>query len=223
MHPLKNASLYQKCHAALSDDNVEMCLQDLSLWITNDMELINLRARLSALKRKERNGVIAVADAQLEHNQIRMAAIEFLQENVTDEGEDAILDGIHNRIIVVAAAERQAEWRAMFHEKIFSHVRVLVYEEAIPDDYRSSDVVIFDGRDVDAGPEMRRCAAELRQAHFLFFGERNPLTDSRRNDPQDAAIFDRCANANSKFTLHARLRELLDFRRIYGLPAAGDQ
>jgi hypothetical protein len=95
--------------------------------------------------------------------------------------------------------------------------------EAIPDDYRSSDVVIFDGRDVDAGPEMRRYAVELRQAHLLYFGERNPLTDSRRNDLLDAAIFDRCANANSKFTLHARLRELLDFRRIYGLPAAGDQ
>ena len=72
--------------------------------------------------------------------------------------------------------------------------------------------------DVGVDSVCKRYAAEMPQAHFLYFGELNPFTESRKRNEQDAAIFERCANANSKFTLHARLRELLEFRKIYGTP-----
>jgi predicted ribonuclease YlaK len=33
---------------------------------------------------------------------------------------------------------------------------------------------------------------------------------------EEKMIFNRMANANNRFTLHARLQELLEFRKIYG-------
>ena len=62
-------------------------------------------------------------------------------------------------------------------------------------------------------------ARSMPNAHFLYYGlPGENLFKKKDASEEDKAFALRCADANSKFTVHARLRELLEFRKIYGSP-----
>lgn len=220
MQKVKNTRLRKKCQEALVDDNLEMCLQELSFLFPENEDIINQRGRVSGLKKEGQNGTISSDEYRRERSKIRVALSTFANENILPDDDDtiSILEGIHNRILILSPEDKVSDWKAMFSEENFSHAHVIRYGKEIPTDYLSPDVVIFDDTGPNARPDMVRLSVEMPQAHFLYYGDLNPFTESRKRNPQDAAIFERCANANSKFTLHARLRELLEFRKIYGPP-----
>lgn len=218
MQKVKNARLRKKCQESLSDDNLELCLQEISFWYSDNEEIINQRGRVSALNKEEIQGTISPDEYRRERSRIRVALSAFVNENILPYEDDTILEGVHNRILIFSPESKIPEWRAMFSEKNFSHACIISYDDAVPAHYRSPDVVIFDDSGPNARPYIVQCAETMPQAHFLYYGDLNPFTESRKRNEKDAAIYDRCANANSKFTVHARLQELLEFRRKYGVP-----
>ncbi len=158
---------------------------------------------------------LGVSDAyELLYNQISADTLALL--DTLEDKHLTLLNRINDQILIFAPNSKAADWEALFSDKDFSHALVLPLGREVPIAYSSPDVVIFDDSGQDVRPEMVRFAAEMPQAHFLYFGDNNPFTESRKRSKEDAAIFERCANANSKFTVHARLRELLEFRKIYG-------
>ncbi len=230
MQKIKNSSLLAECQKALEDNNLELCLQLLSNHFPSNQEVINQRGRLNGLNKEERNGTISSEEYRRERNRIRVALITFVDENVLPDDEmpnheilddeDEVLEGIHNRILIITFKDSFTNWEMLFPKAFFSHRCIINYGEEVPTDYLTPDVIIFDDSGPNARPYMVRFAEKMPQAHLLYFGELNPFTESRKRNLQDAAFFDRCANANSKFTIHARLRELLEFRKIFGGPTS---
>ncbi len=210
------SELREKCRSAIKKGNMEQCFDFLEEGLANGKEteaihteLILLQARLNSTLR-ERG--IGTDDSYKEARQQISLGILTLLGTLEDKHIN-FLNRINDQILIFSPYDKVAEWQRMFSEKNFSHALVLASGTEVPINFRSPDVVLFDDTGPNVRPEMVRFAAEMPQAHFLYFGKRNPMEDN-------AAIFERCANANSKFTVHARLRELLEFRKIYGVPAA---
>lgn len=181
-------------------------------------ELLILKGNLNRAKHSQSLGL---SDKVSQVSAATSAAILEMLNKLTEQDINPI-NPINGRILILSPEDKVPDWKEMFSEKNFSHACVIRYGKEIPTDYLSPDVVIFDDTGPNARPDMVRLSVEMPQAHFLYYGDLNPFTESRKRNPQDAAIFDRCANANSKFTLHARLRELLEFRKIYGPPSPAD-
>jgi len=86
--------------------------------------------------------------------------------------------------------------------------------------FQSPDVVIFDDLNsigTDHYDHITQLSEAMPDANLLYFKNgRNPFENGT---PEEQAIFPRMANANSKFTVHARLRELglRPFRRPRGM------
>jgi hypothetical protein len=212
-------NLREKCRQAIRKGNLEKCFDLLDEALTRGEEteairneLIQQEGRLNRAMRERRLGV---SDAYEQvYNQISNDVLTLL-DNLEDK-HLTLLNRINDQILIIAPESRVANWQALFSDKNFSHALVLSSGKEVPLAYSNPDVVVFDDSGPDVRPEMVRFAAAMPQAHFLYFGNNNPFTESRKRNQEDAAIFERCANANSKFTVHARLRELLEFRKIYG-------
>jgi len=215
MSPLP--TLIQKCRAIIGDGTMETCFDLLEASLVNRARLDELLILKGNLNRAKHSQSLGLSDTADRVSATTTAAILEMLNKLTEEDISPI-NPINGRILILSPESKVAEWRAMFSTQNFSHAHVIQYGQDIPLDYRTPDVVIFDDSGPNARPYMAQYAEEMPQAHFLYFGETNPFTESRKRNPKDAAIFDRCANANSKFTVHARLRELLEFRRIYGVP-----
>lgn len=196
---------------------MEQCFDFLETSLVNRARLDELLILKGNLNRAKHNQSLGLSNTADQVSAKTTAAILEMLNKLTEEDISPI-NPINGRILILSPESKVAMWKGMFTEDNFSHSKVIQYGQDIPSDYLSPDVVIFDDTGPNARPEMVRFAAEMPQAHFLYFGELNPFTESRKRNPDDAAIFERCANANSKFTLHARLRELLEFRKIYGTP-----
>lgn len=213
--------LLDSCRLAIRKGNLEKCFELLDEGLAIGEATESIRNRLihqeGRLNRAQHEFGLGISDAKtLVYNEISTDMLTFL--GTLEEKHLSLLNRINDQILILSPEDKVADWQAMFSEKNFSHACVIRYGKEVPLDYRSPDVVIFDDSGPNARPHMVQLAEEMPQAHFLYFGEQNPFTESRKRNVQDAAIFERCANANSKFTLHARLRELLEFRKIYGTP-----
>jgi len=212
--------LLHDCHAAIEDANLEQCLKLLLKSVSGKASVyddIRQQSGLFKLASRDHNNSLLLRDQyRKEYSQISNALLDLLRG--LQETDCIFTEDIHERILLMTFTESKAEWADLFPQKKFSHIKIINYDDALPEDYLNPVVVIFDDTGPNARPYMVQLAQEMPQAHFLYFGELNPFTESRKRNEQDAAIFERCANANSKFTLHARLRELLEFRKIYGTP-----
>ena len=210
----------QDCHVAIEDSNLEQCFQllfktaDPKSSVYDDIRQQSALFKFSA--KANHNALLSRDQYRKEYSQTIGALLALLK--ALKENDCIFIDDIHERILVLSFAESKIDWTAIFPRKKFSHIKIVNYNDVVPEDYQSPIIVLFDDSGPNARPYMLRFAEEMPLAHFLYFGETNPFTESRKRNPQDAAIFDRCANANSKFTVHARLRELLEFRKIYGVP-----
>lgn len=216
MSPL--SSLIQKCRAAIGDGTMEQCFDFLEARLVNRArldELLILKGNLNRAKHSQSLGLNNTAD---QVSATTSSAILGMLNKLTEEDISPI-NPINGRILILSPEDKVSDWQQMFSEQNFSHARVIRYGKEIPLDYRRPDVIIFDDTGPNARPHMVKLAGEMPQAHFLYFGDLNPFTDNRKRNPEDAAIFERCANANSKFTVHARLRELLEFRKMFGSPS----
>lgn len=209
--------LREKCRTAIGSGTLEDCFDLLETSLVNRAkfdELLILKGNLNRAKHGQSLGLSNTAD---QVSATTAAAILDMLNKLTEEDINPI-NPINGRILILSPESKVAEWKGMFTEDNFSHAMVISYDQEIPLEFRGSDVVVFDDTPRIARPHMVQLAKEMPQAHFLYFGDRNPFTEGRERYPEEAAIFERCANANSKFTLHARLRELLEFRKRFGAP-----
>lgn len=211
--------LREKCRNAIGNGNMEQCFDFLKASLVNRArldELLLLKGNLNWAKHNQNMGLSNTAD---QVSATTTAAILDMLNSLTEEDISPI-NPINGRILILSPESKVALWEKMFTKDNFSHAKVIQYDQGIPDGYSSPDVVVFDDSGPNARPYMVQFATEMPQAHFLYVGDSNPFTESRKKVKEDAAIFERCANANSKFTVHARLRELLEFRKIYGSEGA---
>lgn len=225
MHQTKYSQLRASVQAAVGDNNLDKCFELLSESLDDTKSIYNdylqLRGRFSGLLQIWSSGQISISDYNLTLNQIRVGVVNFV--SLIKPEDVSLLRRINDKILIIACKDRPDEyWQDLFPEIWFSHREIIRYREEIPADFKNADVVIFDdlrgehckgsGREVF----MREIAKALPKANLLYFGkpDGNPFHES--DTEGDDLIFDRMGNANSRFTIHARLRELLEYRKIYG-------
>ena len=205
------------CEDALKQGLPEKCLQLLeeNLDETSRREWVALYARFNQNERGKRLRTLSQDDYSREWNKLVNDLQDFMAilqpENVS------LLRGIHDRILVCTYTSSLLEWEKLFPEAFFSHAAVVRYNDPVPEGFQAPDVVVFDDTEentVDVRPQMIRCLKAMPKAHFLYVGDKNPFKDSETLEGK--AVWRRCSNANTQFTVHARLRELLEFRKIYG-------
>lgn len=218
MNHSKYHRLRTDCQAAIGDSNLEKCFELLAESLDERKaaynEYVQMRGRLSSLLSQWSLGLISNADYNLTLNQIRAGLLNFLDNTIKEE-DVSLLRRIHDRILIVASKLNPAEWEKLFNEAYFSHARIIKYDDEIPEEFKSPDVVVFDNLYMKNHLGMRRYIRELPDAHYLYVSSKkddNPL------EAENPEAFERCANANSLITVPARLRELLEYRKIYGLP-----
>lgn len=220
MEITKYTRLRTDCQTALAANNLEKCFELLAESLDERMaaysNYVLLRSRLSAALNSWNAGLVSHADHSQTLNLIRAGILGFLNELKPEEV--SLLRRIHDTILIVACKNSPTDWENLFPEAFFSHARVIRYRDEVPSDFRASDIVIFDDLGC-AGDQnsrqnfMRHLANELPKANLLYFGKENPFQDS--DFEGDSTVFNRMANANSRFTVHARLRELLEYRKVY--------
>lgn len=216
----KYARLKADCEDALARGLPEKCLQLLKENL--DEREVHLRERWIALsgqfhelKWQQLEGAISSNEYTLGRNRIRQGLLALLEEIKPEQ--ISLLRRTHDRILVYTYTGSILEWEKLFPEAFFSYAAVIRYNDLIPEDFQTPDVVIFDDTEenpVDVRPQMIRCLKAMPKAHFLYVGDKNPFKDSETLEGK--AVWRRCSNANTQFTVHARLHELLEFRKIYG-------
>lgn len=224
MQSIKYQRLKADFQKALSSDNLEKCIEllrrDFLLGDDQQKELIMFERRLNQARRERQMNTIDFDKFSMETSQVANS----LNDLFSKLGEDVVsfADAIHDRILVVACKNSPTDWEKLFPDAFFSHIHIIRYGEEVPVEYTSSDVVIFDDLDcpgIGNDAQIRALARSMPQANLLFYGLPGENIFKKKNAPEeDQGFAARCADANSKFTLHARLRELLEFRKIYGSP-----
>lgn len=212
MNQIKYQRLRNDCQAAIADDNFEKCFELLAESLDERApaynDYLNLRAQFNSALRHWSTGQISADEYFRSRSQIRSGLIGFVNNSMKPE-DVSLLRRIHDRILIVACKNSPNKWEEMFSEAFFSHFRIIQYGDAMPDDFNKPDIVVFD--DLNCATKnavfMHRYIRENPRAHFLYVGKDNPLEDD------DPAAFGRSANANSRITVYARLRELLEYRK----------
>jgi hypothetical protein len=226
MDTTKYHRLRNDCQAAIQADNLEKCcellLESLDERESAFTEIVAVSGRLRGLLSQNNSGTLSFDEYSRHRAQVRVALLTFLDSTLKPE-DVSLLHRIHDSILVVACKNSPTDWANLFPEAFFSHVHIMRYGEEVPAAYVTPDVVIFDDLDcpgIGNESRMRMLAREMPSAHLLFYGHygENPFK-KRDAFEEDQAFAARCSDANSKFTLHARLRELLEFRKIYGTPS----
>ncbi len=225
MEQSKYQRLRNDCHAAIQNDNLEKCcellLESLDERTSIFVEVVTISGRLRGLVSENNLGTLSFDDYSRHRAQVRKALLTFIDNTLKPE-DVSLLRRIHDRILVVACKRSPTDWENLFPDAFFSHVHLLRYGDEVPAAYTSPDLVILDDLDcsgIGNEAQMRILARSMPNAHLLYYGlpGENPFKKKDASE-EDQSFAKRCANANSKFTLHARLRELLEFRKIYGVP-----
>lgn len=209
--------------AIQNHDNLEKCcaiiMENLDEQTEKYQEALNISGQFQSLLREDNIGILSSDERILNRNKIRSRLISLV--NSIKPEDVSLLRRIHDRILVVACKKSPTDWEKLFPEAFFSHVHIMRYGDEPLADYTSPDVVIFDDLDCPGTgnmAQMRMLSRSMPTANLLYFGPTNENPFKESNVEEDIAIYARMSNANSKFTLHARLQELLEFRKIYGTP-----
>ena len=220
MKSTKYHRLRADCLAAIADHNLEKCFELLAESLDERTEAysdyILLRGRLSSALQLSIRGETTTQEHTTTLNQMRVGLLHFVKDTL-QPSDVSLLRRIHDRILIVAGKDSPTNWEGLFPEAFFSHTCIMHYGETVPDKFQSPDVVIFDDLDgvgTDHHAQMKTLSETMPNTNLLYFGKSNPFATGT---PEERGIFPRMANSNSQFTIHARLRELLEFRKIYGM------
>ena len=214
MNHSKYHRLRTECQASIADNNLEKCFElmrrGFNLSKETEKELILLERKINQTNRERRNDLISKSEADLATSQVANGLVEILDE--LKEDDISSNDAINDVILVIACKHTPSDWRKLFNEAYFSHVGFIEYQQEVPQEFLNADIIVFDdlGCPVKNHIHMGRYIKEMPEAHILYVGKENPLED------RDPEAYERCANANSLITVPARLRELLEFRKVYG-------
>jgi len=222
MPTTKYHRLRTDCLTAIADHNLEKCFELLAESLDDRgatySNYIELRGQLSSALQLFNRGRVTAQEHTMTINQIREGLL-YLVNDTLEPSDVSLLRRIHDRILIVVQMDSRTDWTGLFPEAFFSHICIIHYGQEVPNLFQSPDVVIFDDLNsigTDHYDHITQLSEAMPDANLLYFKNgRNPFENGT---PEEQAIFPRMANANSKFTVHARLRELLEFRKIYGVP-----
>jgi hypothetical protein len=224
MDTTKYHRLRNDCFAAIQNhDNLEQCcyllLESLDERESAFTEITAVSGRLRGLLSENNLGTISFEEYTMHRNRIRKSLLTFLDSTLRPE-DVSLLRRIHERILIVVCKNSPTNWEKLFPDAFFSHAHIIRYGDEVPAEFSSPDVVIFDDLEcpgIGNDAEIRRLARSMPGANLLYYGQPGENIFKKKNaSEEDQGFAARCADANSKFTLHARLRELLEFRKIYG-------
>ena len=175
---------------------------------------ISLQAEFNRVKQQSISGGLTPTEESTYLSRVVNRFLDFVDSL---EGEDIrpafqLQEEIYDRILVVCKeAQRVPYLQRFFPEAFFKGVAYLPSdEEPEPEpDPESFDIVIFDNHphDSDNGEHaLLKDYLSLGKPRLLYFGQTLPLL---YNYPEKAYF------ANSIFSLHARLEEMLTFLKYY--------
>jgi hypothetical protein len=220
MDTTKYHRLRTDCHGAIQKDNLEQCcsliMESLDERAVVFNEVLAISSRLQGLLSENNMGTLSFDEYSKHRALVRKSLITFLDNTLKPE-DVSLLRRIHEKILVIKCKKSPTIWKDLFPDAFFSHVHIMNYGDELPATFLSPDVIVFDDLEcpgIGNTAQIRLLCRQMPDANWLYFGLENPFKENEVDGDKD--LFDRFANANSKFTIHARLRELLEFRKIYG-------
>ncbi len=219
MNQTKYQHLQSECNHAVSQNKLEKCIELLQNSLDESEkdtynEFILIQGNLNNVLYLWNTKQSSLEDYSISLSKVRASMLGFI--NRIRPQDVSLLKRIHDMILIVACKQSPTDWERLFPDAYFSHAKVIRYGDAIPDAFQKADVIILD----DLGDycegmnqaDMIRYATEIPNANLLYIGKKNPWGDSKAYKH----LFERCANAGSQITVHARLRELLEFKKYFG-------
>lgn len=160
-------------------------------------------------------GILPVEPYKLELNRISSAILNLIDRITPEEAAAFELEeAIFKRILVVCkSAARENAMRDLFPLQYFKGVEFDVSEKPRPaESVNQFDLIIFDNfplGDKDDPQELLRYYLDNTKPYLLYvgFGPQNPLL----NQYPEKTYF-----ANSVFSIHARLNEMIQYLKIKG-------
>lgn len=226
MEKTAKASKYQRlvrdCHRAIADANPEMCLQFLLENLDEQRgkeamkEYIQHKANLSNIRREARVGKLSFDEEARKLAAINDGLLGFVDS--LKEEDVTLLRLTHDRLLIVTRPAREEKWEQMFPEAYFSQVRIINFGKECPAGFENPAVVVFDdfeNEEENLRTEIVWHCNKMPSSNYLFCTQdRSPFHEKNATDGEKT-IGGRMAIANSWMTVHARLRELLEFVKIF--------
>lgn len=209
------ASLHLQLKALLISNAAEV-LQKLQQVFSKNTEafneVISLTLRFEKLRKDQVAGTLLPEEENRQINQLNKSILSLIDSITPAEAAAYELENaIFKRILVVCkSAKREEYMRRLFPEQYFKGVEYDVSEKPRPAaSVNKFDLVIFDNYPhgaPDDTPELLRYYLEQTQPYVLYFGQQLNLLWQY---PEKAYF------ANSIFSLHGRLREMIEFLKYY--------
>ena len=196
-------------------------MQKLRSWMVDSgdktTELIHLVGRFEVHAREKRMELYGRVDVETQENRIINSFLELVNrlEN-RDISEEAIFrQGIHERILVVSNTEEGTrEMEKFFRPLYFSKVAYDTSNKVLSGDILSGfDLLLFNYmyRNLKDGKYYRLLEDYLKSSEIpmLYFGT------TQLDVMHDERYFHRLYTANYVFSLYARIREMIEYRRLH--------
>lgn len=171
-------------------------------------EVILLLARYETFRKKIGKSLMSASEEELQASKITHSVLELINQ-ISEEEANAYeaSNAIFKRILVVCqTAAREAEMRRLFPDQYFKGVEFDVSKSKRPlASVNRFDLVIFDNNlsdDTGHAKELLRYYLDEAEPYVLYYGLYEPLL----KDYPDKVYF-----ANSVFSIHARLQEMLSY------------
>lgn len=208
---------------SLVSDNLGEALQILGKVFVNNLDAFNTvviyTARLKKLNAEKMKGALSAEQENLELSKLFDAVLALIDQITPEEAAAYELENaVFKRILVVCkSAGREEYMRRLFPEQYFKGVEYDVSEKPrAAASVNKFDLVIFDN-DPFGDPEDRqtllRYYLDNTDPYLLYFG--TPLKFLNEKPYSEKAYF-----ANSIFSLHGRLREMIEFLKYYTPPGS---
>lgn len=201
---------------SLVSDNLGEALQILGKVFANNKDAFNsvvmLTAKLKMVNAGKLKGTLSAGEENLELSKLFDAVLTLIDQVSPEEAAAYELENaVFKRILVVCkSAGREEYMRRLFPEQYFKGVEYDVSEKPrAAESVNRFDLVVFDNNPPGAADdphELLRYYLEQTRPYLLYFG---PQLNILWQYPEKAYF------ANSIFSLHGRLREMIEFLKYY--------
>lgn len=202
---------------SLVSDNLGEALQILGKVFANNRDAFNAvviyTARLKKLNAEKMKGALSAENENIELSKLFDAVLALIDQITPEEAAAYELENaVFKRILVVCkSAGREEYMRRLFPEQYFKGVEYDVSEKPrAAASVNRFDLVVFDNYPhgtPDDPHELLKYYLEQTQPYLLYFGSQQ--LNLLRDYPEKAYF------ANSIFSLHGRLREMIEFLKYY--------
>lgn len=202
---------------SLVSDNLGEALQILGKVFANNKDAYNAvvinDAKLKKINAGKLKGTLTSENENLELSKLFDAVLTLIDQITPEEAAAYELENaVFKRILVVCkSAGREEYMRRLFPEQYFKGVEYDVSEKPRPAaSVNRFDLVVFDNYPhgaPDDPHDLLKYYLEQTRPYLLYFGSQQ--LNLLRDYPEKAYF------ANSIFSLHGRLREMIEFLKYY--------